>query len=120
MDVMGDKDKRKDSVEVIAVAGTPQENYVEEPTFIKEDEGLPASSQADEEHPVSQEDGEKMVSDILAEDESKLYAAIKAAEGEMTKVVAESEDEVTEEEYDTTRLAELVAEGEKNAESMSI
>lgn len=126
MDVLGDKGKKKDSVEVIAVGDGPHEDYVEQPTFVKENEELPPSAGGEstahgEGTPPSwQEDGKAMAAAILAEDDNKLYAAAKAAEGEMTTVVAESDDELTEEKYDNTRLAQMVAEGDEDVEGMSI
>lgn len=126
MDVLGDKEKKKDSVEVIAVGDGPHEDYVEQPTFVKENEDLPPSTgagltaQTERKGPSVQEDGEAMAAAILSEDDNKLYAAAKEAEGEMTTVVAESDDELTEEEYDNARLAQVVAEGDEDVENMSI
>lgn len=127
LDVMGDKGKKKNSVEVIAVGDAGQESYVEQPTYVKENEEEPSSkeegapsTEGEGSQSLTEEDGAAMAAAILAEDEGKLYAAAQAAEKEMTKVVAESKDELTEEEYDNVRLAQLVAESEENAENMSI
>lgn len=128
-DVAGDKQTKKDTVEVFAVGNTPQEDYVEQPTYIKENEELPPSSgtssnsEDKKEEPrlsFSEEDGETMASQIMREDTNELYKSAKEAEKEMVKVFAESDDEVTAEEYDDTRIAELIAQGEEEAERMSI
>ena len=126
MDTVGDKGKKKKDVEVFAVGNSSQEAFVEEPTFIKEKEALPATSSAKQETTPSEatvqessispeESGEDIASKIMATEDSELYA-----KAEMVKVVAESEDEIAAADYDDKRLALLVAEGDDMAERMSI
>lgn len=129
MDAMGDKGKKKSDVEVFAIEGSPGEGYQEQPTFVTED-GEPQTGLSEGQSPSEayqrtaspseeEESGEEMASRIKDADEEELYAKAKEAEGEMTKVVAESQDEVSSATFEQ-RLMLLVSEIDSNAERMSL
>ena len=109
MDLLGNKGKKKEEVEVFNVGDSGGEDLVEQPTVVPEDddpykaavtekaEGVAVSAG---QLPEDNRTAEEIAADIMSADKDELYKAIKDSEEKMESIVAESEDEVTPGEYD--------------------
>lgn len=116
MDLLGSKGKKKEEVEVFNVGDSGGEDIAEQPTVVSEGEDPYKEAVTEKAEEVAASAGqlpednrtaEEIAADIMSADKDELYKAIKDCEGKMEPIIAESEDEVTPDEYDNFLSARL-------------